>query len=92
VRSYNSGDTEGALAWIEKELDEVETIISSRSDYCVMIGSRGMASMLEKAGYEHVETIGKNDFGAVEDIKALSKSVLDATKRFFFELWDKGGR
>jgi hypothetical protein len=29
---------------------------------------------------------------AVEDIKTPSKSVLIAGKRFFFELWDKGGR
>ena len=89
MRSYNSGDTEVALAWIEKELDEVETIISSRSDYCVMIGSRGMASVLGIV----VENIRKTDFGiVVEDIKAPSKSVLDSTKRYVFELWDKGGR
>lgn len=78
---------------MKKELGEVETIISARSDYCVMIGSRGMASVLEKVGCEHVNTIGKADFRiVVEDIKAPSKSVLDATKRLFFKLWDKGGR
>jgi hypothetical protein len=29
---------------------------------------------------------------AVEDIKTPSKNVLSAPKKFFFELWDKGGR
>jgi hypothetical protein len=57
-----------------------------------MIGSRDMTSMLEKAGCEHV-TIGETNFGiAVEDIKAPLKNVLGEAKRFFFELWDKGGR
>jgi hypothetical protein len=52
-----------------------------------MIGSRGIASILEKAGCEHVKAVGENDFGmAVEDIKTPSNSVLGAAKRFFFEL------
>lgn len=58
-----------------------------------MIGSRGMASVLEKAGCSHVKDIGQAGFGmTVEDIKGPSKSVVSATKRFFFELWNKGGR
>jgi hypothetical protein len=28
----------------------------------------------------------------VEDIKTPSKSVLGVVKRFFFEMWDKGGQ
>lgn len=66
--SYASGDAIGALDWIEKDLGEVKTIIISRSDYCVMIGSHGMALVLEKAGCEHVKTIGETSFDkAVED-------------------------
>jgi hypothetical protein len=91
--SYASGDTRGALAWIEKYLGEVKTIIISRSDYCVMIGSHGMASVLEKAGCEHVKTIRETSFDiAVEDINVVSKSMVGAVKIFFFELWDKGNR
>ena len=64
-----------------------------RSDYCAMIGSRGMASILEKAGYGHVKTTGEASFGmVVDDMKAPSKNVLNAARRFFFELWNKGGR
>jgi hypothetical protein len=29
---------------------------------------------------------------AIDDIKAPSKNVLNAAKRFFFELWNKGGQ
>lgn len=57
-----------------------------------MIGSRGMASVLEKYGCDHVKAIGEAGFGiAVEDIKVPSKNVLSATNKFFFELWNKGG-
>jgi hypothetical protein len=58
-----------------------------------MIGSRGIASVLKKAGCEHVKAERETDFGMViEDIKAPSKSILGVAKIFFFELWDKGGR
>jgi hypothetical protein len=57
--SFANGDTEGALDWIKNELSEVENIINTRSDYCAMIGSSGMAPFLEKAGCEHVKDMGK---------------------------------
>lgn len=58
-----------------------------------MIGPCGMSSVLQKDGCEHIKTIGEIDFVmAIEDIKAPLKSMLSAAKRFFFELWDKGGQ
>jgi hypothetical protein len=58
-----------------------------------MIGSWGMASVLEKAGCDHVKTVIEISFDmAFDDIKAPLKNVLNATRRFFFELWNKGGR
>jgi hypothetical protein len=81
--SFVNGNIEGALDWIKKELNEVENIINARSDYCAMIGSSGMVSVLEKASCEHVKAMGKNDFDmAMVDIKTPSKSVLSAAKRF----------
>jgi hypothetical protein len=89
---HTNGDIEGALEWIEKELGEVESIINVCSDYCTMIGSCGMASVLEKVICNHIKSIGEASFGmAVEDIKTPSNGVLNTTKRFFFESWDKGG-
>lgn len=86
-------DTDRALGWIEKELGEVEAIINAHSDYCAMIGSCNMDSVPEKVVCNHVKVVGEDNFCiAVEDIKAPSKRVLGAAKRFFFELWDKGGR
>lgn len=74
-------------------MGEVEATINARSDYCAMIGSRGIASVLEKAGCEHVKAIRETDFDmTVEDIKGPSKSMIGTTKTFFFELWDNDGR
>jgi hypothetical protein len=58
-----------------------------------MIGSRGMASVLEKVGCEHIKTISKVEFGIdVEDINKPLKEVFNVVKRFFMDIWDKGGR
>jgi hypothetical protein len=66
---YTNGDTDGVLGWIEKELGEVESIINTHSYYCMMIGSREMTSVLEKAGYDHIKSVGEDSFGIpVEDI------------------------
>lgn len=89
--SYASRDTVGALTWIEKYLGEVEAIINAQSDYCAMIGSCGMTSVLEKTGCEHTKAIGKTDFDMfVANIKTSSKDVLNDAKRFFFKVKNKG--
>jgi hypothetical protein len=78
---------------MEKELGEVDSIITDRSDYCAMIGSRGMDSVFEKTGCEHAKTIGEADFNMnVDDIKRPLKNLANAANRFFFKSWNKGGR
>jgi hypothetical protein len=73
-------------------LGEVESIINTHSDYCAMIGSCRMASVLEKSDCNHIKSVGEAGFGmAVEDIKIPSKNILNSVKRFF-KLWDKCGR
>jgi hypothetical protein len=52
-----------------------------------------MASILEKAGCDHVKAVGETNFRmAIDDIKAPLKTILNAAKRFCLDLWDKGGR
>jgi hypothetical protein len=54
---------------MEKELREVDSIITNCSDYCVMIGSQGMASIFEKAGCNHAKIVGEVGFDmSVDDI------------------------
>lgn len=85
--SYASGDVGGALSWAKKELGELEGVINARGDYCAMIGSRGMAFMLEKAGCEHIKAVSRTDFSIdIKGIKKPSKEVLNAMKQFFVEI------
>jgi hypothetical protein len=50
-------------------------------------------SMMEKAGCEHIKTSSKVDLGMdVEDIKKPLKEVFNVVKRFFMNIWDKGGQ
>jgi hypothetical protein len=65
----------GAHGWIEKELGEVESIINAHREYWAMIGSCGMASVLEKAGCNYIKSVREASFDmAVEDIKTPSNS------------------
>jgi hypothetical protein len=49
--------------------------------------------MMEKAGCEHIKTSSKVDLGMdVEDIKKPLKEVFNVVKRFFMNIWDKGGQ
>jgi chromosome segregation ATPase len=81
--SHTSGDTKEALSWIEKELGVVQSIIIACSDYCTMIGSRRMVSVLDKAGCDHVKIFREASSAiAIDDIKAPSKNVLNTAKRF----------
>lgn len=48
--------------------------------------------MFEKAGCDHAKIVGEANFRMnVDDIKLPSKNVANAARRFFFELWNKGG-
>jgi hypothetical protein len=52
-----------------------------------------MASVFEKAGCDHDKIVEEaNFYMSVDNIKRHSKSVANAAKIFFFELWNKGGR
>jgi hypothetical protein len=52
-----------------------------------------MASVLEKTGWEHAKIVGEAGFSMnIDETKTPSKNVLNVAKRFFFELWNKGGR
>jgi hypothetical protein len=49
-------DPEGVIEWISGEAEAFEEILSNRGDVCAFSGARGVATILEKAGCEHVKT------------------------------------
>jgi hypothetical protein len=50
-------DPEGVIEWISSEAEAFEEILSNRGDVCAFSSARGVASILEKAGCEHVKTL-----------------------------------
>jgi hypothetical protein len=55
--NFIRGDPEGPIEWISSEAEAFEEILSDRGDVCAFSGARGIATILEKAGCEHVQTL-----------------------------------
>lgn len=52
-----------------------------------------LASMMEKAGCDHIKTIDKDNFNMdVEEIKKPSKKVFLVVMWFYMNIWHKGSR
>jgi hypothetical protein len=51
------GDAEGAIKWIEGEVQAFDEVLTSRGDFCACMGAQGVASLLEKASCEHVKSV-----------------------------------
>jgi organic hydroperoxide reductase OsmC/OhrA len=55
--NFIRGDPKGVIEWISNEAEAFEEILSDRGDVCAFSGARGVAAILEKAGWEHVKTL-----------------------------------
>jgi hypothetical protein len=56
-QDFICGDLDGVINWIEGEAEAFDEILSDRGDFCACIGTRGVVSLLEKAGCEHAKAI-----------------------------------
>jgi hypothetical protein len=54
--NFIRGDHEGIIEWISNEAEAFEEILSDCGVVCAFSGARGVATILEKAGCEHVKT------------------------------------
>jgi hypothetical protein len=54
-------DPEGVIDWIGEEAEAFEEILSDRRDICAFAGARGVATILENAGCDHVKTVAQNE-------------------------------
>jgi hypothetical protein len=55
--NFVRGDPEGPIEWISGEADAFEEILNGRGDVCAFSSARGVATILEKMGCEHVKTL-----------------------------------
>jgi hypothetical protein len=87
------GDPEGPIDWINGEAEAFEEILSGRGDICVFSGARGIATILERRGCDHVKSLAQTEVAlSTKDIKdPLAEASLVGGK-FFTDIWENGGR
>jgi hypothetical protein len=47
------GDAVGAIKWFEGEVEALDEVLTSRGNFYACVGTRGVVSLLEKAGCDH---------------------------------------
>jgi vacuolar-type H+-ATPase subunit H len=91
--NFTRGNPEGPIEWISHEAEAFEEILNSRGDICTFSGSRGIVTILEKKGCEHVKSLAQSEAVlSSEDIKDPSAEASQVSGKFFTDIWDNGGR
>jgi hypothetical protein len=71
--NFVRGDPEGPIEWISSEVEAFEEILNDRGDICAFSGARGIASILQKSGCDHVKTSAQTESAlSVDDTKDSS--------------------
>jgi hypothetical protein len=87
------GDPEGPIEWINDEAEAFEEVLSGRGDVRAFSGARGIATILEKAGCEHVKILAQAEAAfSIEDTKDPSAEASLVGRKFFTDIWENGGR
>jgi hypothetical protein len=91
--NFIRGDPEGPIGWISHEAEAFEEILNSRGDICAFSGARGIATILERKGCDHVKFLAQSEAAlSSEDIKDPSAEASLVGGKFFTDIWDNGGR
>jgi hypothetical protein len=91
--NFSRGNPEGVIEWIDHEAEAFEEVLNSRGDICAFSGARGIATILEKKGCEHVKILAQSEAAlSFEDTKDPSGEASIISGKFFTDIWDKGGR
>jgi hypothetical protein len=91
--NFIRGDPEGPIKWISHEAEAFEEILNSRGDICAFSGARGIATILERKGCDHVKLLAQSEAAlSSEDIKDPSAEASLVGGKFFTDIWDNGGR
>jgi hypothetical protein len=91
--NFVRGDPEGPIDWINNEVEAFEEVLSGRGDICAFSGARGITSILEKSGCDHVKTLAQAEAAlSIEDTKDPSAEASLIGGKFFNDIWENGGR
>jgi hypothetical protein len=90
--NFIRGDPEGAIGWINHEAEAFEEVLNSRGDICAFSGARGIATVLERKGCDHVKSLAQSEAAlSSEDIKDPSAEASLVGGKFFTDIWENGG-
>jgi hypothetical protein len=68
--NFIRGNLEGPIEWISHEAEAFEEILNSRGHICAFSGARGIATILERKGCEHVKSLAQSETAlSSKDIK-----------------------
>jgi hypothetical protein len=91
--NFIKGDPEGPIGWISHEAEAFEEVLNSRGDICAFSGARGIATVLEKKGCNHVKSLAQTEADlSSEDIKDPSAEASLVGGKFFTDIWENDGR
>jgi hypothetical protein len=92
-RKFIEGDIVGIMQWIFGEVVAFKNILSTRADYCAWIGTQSTASILLKAGCNHMKTCTDLDFEvSIENVWMSTAEASEWGKKFLDDIWSKGGK
>jgi hypothetical protein len=91
--NFIRGDPEGVVEWISGEVEASEEILSDRGDVCTFSGARGISSILEKAGCDHVKAIAQAEAAfSIDDTNDPSAEATLKGGKFYNDVWVNSGR
>jgi hypothetical protein len=91
--NFIRGDPEGVIDWISEEAEAFEEILSDRGDIYAFSGTRGIAAILEKAGYDHVKAAAQAEATfSIDDSKDPSAEATLVSGKFYSDVWVNDGR
>jgi hypothetical protein len=86
-------DPEGPIEWISSEGEAFEEVLSGCGDVCAFSGARGIATILEKSGCDHVKALTQSEATlSIDDTKDPSAEASLVGRKFFTDIWENGGR
>jgi hypothetical protein len=91
--NFIRGDPEGVIEWISGEAESFEEILSDRGDVYAFCGVRGISSILENPGCDHIKTMAHTEAAFSIDVtKDPSAEATLMGGKFYNDVWVNGGR
>jgi hypothetical protein len=91
--NFIRGDPEGVIEWISGEAKAFEEILNDRGDICAFFGTRGVTTILEMAGYEHVKAAANAKAAfSIDDTKDPSAEATLMGEKIYSDVWVNGSR